>query len=239
MGRKKLPPAEVRRIELGLTEERVAQRRGLLRAIHEADQEHPSSDVPRLIFADWLEEYGINPDWPALIRVLIQMDNLPEGRQECADANSWEDTCDGSDWREQTTRRCDYCRLDVVYRRILDDWDERPPIDPPMPPGRHWHGYDAGPLCLWDRGFIHSYVGGATIDGTPHFYMTDWDRQGPLAMAVHRNMRLALMGHVPYWQQVAYRQLGSAHRAPYLRVGALAKVMRARAMTIAEEKQLF
>src|SRR5215213_5024358 len=52
---------------------RMSDEAALLRAI----REHPDEDTPRLVYADWLQEYGDDEDRAAFIRLECELARLP------------------------------------------------------------------------------------------------------------------------------------------------------------------
>lgn len=89
-----------------LTATLPAERAALLRAILDA----PGEDVPRLIFADWLEEYGDGADREQgeFIRVQVALSRLDAELMSAEDCN--DEHCPGC-----TERRCLQRRLEAVW----------------------------------------------------------------------------------------------------------------------------
>src|SRR5262245_56767217 len=50
-------------------------------SLYQAILDEPEDDGPRLVYADWLEEYGSEEDRPRadLVRVQVELARLPEG----------------------------------------------------------------------------------------------------------------------------------------------------------------
>ncbi len=76
-------------------------------------REHPDDDVPRLVYADWLEENGDEPDRADLIRVQCRLARLPAGGASADDLVRRE---------EQLTERLARSWL-APLRRLVDTFE--------------------------------------------------------------------------------------------------------------------
>jgi uncharacterized protein (TIGR02996 family) len=110
--------------------------------------ENPADDVPRLIYADWLEEHGHQPERAEFIRVQIELAKLPDPTLAFSQRK-----CEGHGWLDY---RCSECR--PFTQQYQDELRRRHDEILRSKAGRNFR-----PGCLyfhneisWQRGFVHN-----------------------------------------------------------------------------------
>jgi uncharacterized protein (TIGR02996 family) len=175
-----------------LTPEQRRTRRGFLRDI----RANPDDDAPRLIFADWLDDVGGDPDHATLIRV--QCERAAKGWTQCSNRDDDPPVlflCEGSDWTKKNARRCEYCRLVAEQDRVFWSWNAS------------YLNVNSYPLfsSQWDRGFIFRVV---NID------FDFWHNWGPRICQEHPVEKVGLAGVGTMVARVADRWLAILAHGP-------------------------
>jgi uncharacterized protein (TIGR02996 family) len=85
---------------------RAGERATFLRAV----RDNPDDDLPRLVYADWLEEHGGDPEWAEFIRIQCGWLVAPEGREREVHAASWRRWCITADGWQFSGVRGDHWR---------------------------------------------------------------------------------------------------------------------------------